>query len=171
MRLNQLALSDQMGESVLYISDNLNVDFRAHQRAGEPRISVAIHSVRWTTILNPENAWILSRWISKASNSTLCEEPTEYWLTIPRSGFSSNSGLTGSGAQGHPDLGSFGTKRSAVSLCPEPSASPDDAGNYFDLFDQPSAPVKADAFGRRRFSAVEPDMKRSRLRLRHLAEE
>lgn len=129
VRLNQLALSDQTGESV-YISDNLNVDSRAYQTAGEPRISVAIHSVRWTTILDPENAWILSRWISKASNSTLCEEPTEHWLTIPRSGFSSNSGLTGLGAQGHPEKtcpDSFATKRSAVSPCPEPWASPDGA--------------------------------------------
>ena len=54
VRLNQLALSDRTGESVLYTSDNLNVDHRAYQTAGEPRKSVAIHSVRLDDYCMPE---------------------------------------------------------------------------------------------------------------------
>lgn len=47
VRVNQLAVSDKTGESVLYISDNLNVDHRAYPTEGEARRTL---SIRTTTL-------------------------------------------------------------------------------------------------------------------------
>src|SRR6266568_7635344 len=44
VRANQLALSDWTGESMLYVSDDLNVDHRAYPTEGETRRSVPIRS-------------------------------------------------------------------------------------------------------------------------------
>jgi FkbM family methyltransferase len=47
VRLNQLAVSDKTGESVLYLSDDLNVDHRAYPTEGEARRTL---SIRTTTL-------------------------------------------------------------------------------------------------------------------------
>jgi FkbM family methyltransferase len=46
VRLNQLAVSDKTGESLLYISEELNVDHRAYPKAGETRRTLSIRSTR-----------------------------------------------------------------------------------------------------------------------------
>ena len=44
VRVNQLALSDRTGDSLLYISEELNVDHRAYPTEGETRRTVSIRS-------------------------------------------------------------------------------------------------------------------------------
>ena len=44
VRLNLLAVSDHSGESVLYVSDDLNVDHRAYPTEGETRRTISIRS-------------------------------------------------------------------------------------------------------------------------------
>jgi FkbM family methyltransferase len=44
VRLNQLAVGDKTGESLLYVSDELNVDHRAYPTEGETRRTVPIRS-------------------------------------------------------------------------------------------------------------------------------
>jgi FkbM family methyltransferase len=44
VRLNQLAVSDKTGESLLYISKELNVDHRAYPTEGETRKAISIQS-------------------------------------------------------------------------------------------------------------------------------
>ena len=44
VRLNQLAVSDKTGESLLYVSDDLNVDHRAYSTVGEPRRAISIQA-------------------------------------------------------------------------------------------------------------------------------
>jgi len=46
VRLNQLAVSDKTGESLLYISEELNVDHRAYPKEGETRRTLSIRSTR-----------------------------------------------------------------------------------------------------------------------------
>jgi FkbM family methyltransferase len=53
VRLNQLAVSDKTGESLLYISEELNVDHRAYPREGEPRRTLAIRSTRLDDYFKP----------------------------------------------------------------------------------------------------------------------
>jgi FkbM family methyltransferase len=45
VRVNRLALSDKTGDSLLYLSQQLNVDHRAYPTQGEPRRSVSIRSI------------------------------------------------------------------------------------------------------------------------------
>ena len=44
VRLNQIAVSDKTGESLLYISEELNVDHRAYPKEGETRRTLSIRS-------------------------------------------------------------------------------------------------------------------------------
>jgi FkbM family methyltransferase len=44
VRVNQLALSDRTGDSLLYISEELNVDHRAYPTDGETRRTLSIRS-------------------------------------------------------------------------------------------------------------------------------
>lgn len=46
VRVNQLAVSDRTGETLLYVSADLNVDHRAYPSAGESRDAIAIRSTR-----------------------------------------------------------------------------------------------------------------------------
>jgi len=46
VRLNQLALSDETKESLLYISEDLNVDHRAYPTEGELRETISINTIR-----------------------------------------------------------------------------------------------------------------------------
>lgn len=46
VRANQMAVSDSTGESLLHISDQLNVDHRAYPTAGENRRAVTIRSTQ-----------------------------------------------------------------------------------------------------------------------------
>ena len=46
VRLNQLALSDETKESLLYISEDLNVDHRAYPTEGELREIISINTIR-----------------------------------------------------------------------------------------------------------------------------
>lgn len=45
VRVNQMAVSDHSGESLLYVSDELNVDHRAYPSADENRRTIAIQTV------------------------------------------------------------------------------------------------------------------------------
>jgi FkbM family methyltransferase len=53
IRLNQLAVSDKTGESLLYISDVLNVDHRAYPTVGETRQTVCIRSTALDDYFRP----------------------------------------------------------------------------------------------------------------------
>lgn len=53
VRLNQLAVSDKTGESLLYVSDNLNVDHRAFPTEGESRRTISIRSTRLDDYFKP----------------------------------------------------------------------------------------------------------------------
>ncbi len=46
VQLNRLAIGDSTGETILFVSEELNVDHRAYPTAGEERRQVAIQSVR-----------------------------------------------------------------------------------------------------------------------------
>ena len=46
VRVNQLAVSDRTGETLLYVSTELNVDHRSYPSAGESRDVIAIRSTR-----------------------------------------------------------------------------------------------------------------------------
>jgi FkbM family methyltransferase len=46
VRVNQLAVSDTTGESLLYVSEELNVDHRSYPTEGEARKAVSIRSTR-----------------------------------------------------------------------------------------------------------------------------
>jgi FkbM family methyltransferase len=46
VRLNQLAVSDKTGGSLLYISEELNVDHRAYPKEGETRRTLSVRSTR-----------------------------------------------------------------------------------------------------------------------------
>ena len=52
MRLNQLAVSDKTGDSLLYVSEKLNVDHRAYPIEGETRRTVCIRSTRLDDYFN-----------------------------------------------------------------------------------------------------------------------
>ncbi len=53
VQANELALSDRTGESLLYISDGLNVDHRSYQTAGESRRTISIRSTRLDDYFEP----------------------------------------------------------------------------------------------------------------------
>jgi len=53
VRLNQLAVSDRTGESVLYISNELNVDHRAYPSEGETRQTIPIRSTTLDDYFQP----------------------------------------------------------------------------------------------------------------------
>lgn len=53
VQLHQLSVSDKTGESVLYISDTLNVDHRAYPIEDEPRRGESIHSTRLDDYFKP----------------------------------------------------------------------------------------------------------------------
>ena len=53
VRLNQLAVSDKTGESLLYISKELNVDHRAYPKEGETRRTLCIRSTRLDDYFKP----------------------------------------------------------------------------------------------------------------------
>ena len=54
VRLNEMALSDHTGTSVLYVSDQLNVDHRAYASEGEERKTVPIRTTRLDDYVKPE---------------------------------------------------------------------------------------------------------------------
>lgn len=53
VRVNQLALSDRAGDSLLYISEELNVDHRAYPTEGETRRTVPIRSTTLDDYFKP----------------------------------------------------------------------------------------------------------------------
>ena len=53
VRANQMTLSDKTGESLLYISDNLNVDHRAYPTTGDSRRTVTIRSTTLDDYFKP----------------------------------------------------------------------------------------------------------------------
>ncbi|HEU0207781.1 MAG TPA: FkbM family methyltransferase [Candidatus Udaeobacter sp.] len=53
VRLNQLAVSDKTGESLLYLSNNLNVDHRVYPNEGETRRTLSIRSIRLDDYFKP----------------------------------------------------------------------------------------------------------------------
>jgi FkbM family methyltransferase len=53
VHVNQLGVSDQTGESVLYVSDELNVDHRAYPTEGETRRTLSIRSTRLDDYFKP----------------------------------------------------------------------------------------------------------------------
>jgi Methyltransferase FkbM domain len=53
VRLNQLAVSDKTGESILYLSDALNVDHRAYPSEGERRRTIPIQSIALDDYFQP----------------------------------------------------------------------------------------------------------------------
>lgn len=53
VRLNQLAVSDKTGESLLYVSDDLNVDHRAYPAEGKTRKTLTIRSIRLDDYFKP----------------------------------------------------------------------------------------------------------------------
>jgi FkbM family methyltransferase len=159
VRLNQLALSDQTGESVLYISDNLNVDHRAYQTDGEPRRGVAIHSVRLDDYFKPgERVDFIKMDIQgfelhalRGADRVLADNPTirlllEFWpYGLKRAGVSGEDLL---GFLRDKGFRCFAVTNGSLSPCPEPWENSDDPSRYFNLFAQPSAPLNANAFGR-----------------------
>ena len=53
VHVNQLAVGDKTGESLLYLSDDLNVDHRAYPTAGETRKAVAIRTTALDDYFKP----------------------------------------------------------------------------------------------------------------------
>jgi FkbM family methyltransferase len=53
VRVNRLALSDKTGDSLLYLSKQLNVDHRAYPTEGETRRSVPIRSIKLDDYFKP----------------------------------------------------------------------------------------------------------------------
>lgn len=53
VRLNQLAVSDETGQSTLYVSPNLNVDHRSYPTADESRVPIATRSIRLDDYFKP----------------------------------------------------------------------------------------------------------------------
>jgi FkbM family methyltransferase len=53
VRVNRLALSDKTGDSLLYLSQQLNVDHRAYPTEGEMRRSVSIRSITLDDYFKP----------------------------------------------------------------------------------------------------------------------
>jgi FkbM family methyltransferase len=53
VRVNRLALSDKTGDSLLYLSQQLNVDHRAYPTEGETRRSVSIRSITLDDYFKP----------------------------------------------------------------------------------------------------------------------
>ena len=53
VRANQLAVSDRTQESLLYISDDLNVDHRVYPTEGETRKTLTIHSTKLDDYFKP----------------------------------------------------------------------------------------------------------------------
>ncbi len=53
VRLNQLAVSDKTGKSLLYVSDDLNVDHRAYPTDGESRRTITIQSTSLDDYFKP----------------------------------------------------------------------------------------------------------------------
>jgi FkbM family methyltransferase len=152
--LNQLALSDQTGESVLYISDNLNVDHRAYQTEGEPRRRVAIHSVRLDDYFKPgERVDFIKMDIQgfelhalRGADRVLADNPTirlllEFWpYGLKRAGVSGEDLIEFLRDKG---FRCFTVTNGSLSPCPKPCGNPDDPADYFNLFAQPSTPANA----------------------------
>jgi FkbM family methyltransferase len=53
VRVNRLALSDKTGDSLLYLSQHLNVDHRAYPTEGKTRRSVSIRSITLDDYFKP----------------------------------------------------------------------------------------------------------------------
>lgn len=53
VRLNQLAVSDETGDSLLYVSPELNVDHRLYASEGQARRAVSIQSIRLDDYFKP----------------------------------------------------------------------------------------------------------------------
>jgi FkbM family methyltransferase len=156
---NQLAVSDKTGESVLYISDKLNVDHRAYPTEGETRRTLSIKSIRLDDYFKPgERVDFIKMDIQgfelqalRGAERVLTENPkaellVEFWpYGLERAGTSGEELVRFLRDRG---FHFFTVKNNRLSPCPEPWANPDDPAHYFDLFAQPSTPVSANAFGR-----------------------
>ena len=95
VRLNQLAVSDQTGESLLYVSDELNVDHRLYPSEGENRRTVTVKCNALDDYLPAGIESIWSRWISKVTSYTRCAGQIDSWRITPGFFFCSNFGPTG----------------------------------------------------------------------------
>lgn len=147
VRLNQLAVSNETGESILYVSDELNVDHRAYPAEGDMRRTIAIRSTALDDYFKPgERVDLIKMDIQGyelhallGARRVLEENPQvklllEFWP----------HGLKQAGMSGEA-LISFLTERGFTLFLPEgrglpkwdcPREYPSDAKNYLNLFAQ-----------------------------------
>ena len=75
VRVNELAVSDKTGRSLLYVSDKLNVDHHTYPTREKRERPFRLNPPPWTIILRRGVAWISLRWMSKDSNYMRCVAP------------------------------------------------------------------------------------------------
>ncbi len=147
VRLSQLALSDQTGEAVLYVSDELNVDHRAYATEGEPRTTIPIRTTalddyfqrgaRVDLIKMDIQGYELHA--LRGARRVLADNPNvklllEFWpYGLLQAGVSAEALLSFLRDAG---FSTFVTKADKLFQCDRPIADPLDPTSYLNLFAQ-----------------------------------
>ena len=145
MQLNPVAVSDQTGESVLYVSDDLNVDHRAYPTEGEPRRTVSIQSTRLDDYFGPgERVDLIKLDIQgyelhalRGAERVLADNPNvklllEFWpYGLSKAGTSAQSLISYLKESG---FSIFLPESNGLVRCDRPDADSSDPTSYFNLF-------------------------------------
>ncbi len=147
VRANQLAVSDKTGESILYISDKLNVDHRAYPTEGEARRTLSIQSIKLDDYFKPrERVDFIKMDVQgfelralRGAERVLADNPkakllVELWpYGLHQAGDSSEALM--SFLMDH-QLAAFAIKGSDLVKCDLSTANPGDPTSYANLFIQ-----------------------------------
>jgi FkbM family methyltransferase len=147
VRLNQLAVSDKTEESLLYVSDDLNVDHRAYPTEGESRRTVSIRSTSLDDYFKPGQRVDLIKvdiqgyelHALRGARRVLADNPNvklllEFWpYGLLQAGVSAEAFLSYLRDAG---FTTFVSEANKLLQCDQPSADPTDSMSYFNLFAQ-----------------------------------
>jgi FkbM family methyltransferase len=154
--LNQLAVGEKTADSMLYVSEELNVDHRAYPTAGEPRRAISIRTTALDDYFKPGTRVDLIKMdiqgyelhALQGAERVISDNPqinllVEFWPYGLRCAGASEKDLVA--FLRHKGFRCFLVANGLLTPCPEPNANPDDPADYFNLFARRLGPVKTNA--------------------------
>jgi len=154
--LNQLAVGEKTEDSMLYVSEELNVDHRAYPTAREPRRAISIRTTALDDYFKPGTRVDLIKMdiqgyelhALQGAERVISDNPqinllVEFWPYGLRCAGASEKDLVA--FLRHKGFRCFLVANGLLRPCPEPNANPDDPADYFNLFARRLGPVKTNA--------------------------